>query len=213
VRKVQICEFVQKVQICEIVQKVQKKRKLQLPMSPIRAKSSDLRNRAKSPDLRKLQLPMLVLVLGTAVACPLALLCTLSCSSLSGSQPLACAATNAFPKVVASIDGLKVVADSTGNSTVEAIAGLIASVAIGGIGMWAKLTHGQVAQNTATLAAMAPAATTARSDSSSGIAPASQGTPSTTTVVLQNTPENIAAARALLFPKHPGTPATPQTSI
>lgn len=111
--------------------------------------------------MAKLQLPFLGVALSCFIAMPLAFCLPLAitgCGSLSGSQPLSQAATNAAPKLVAAIDGLKIVADNSGNTTIGEAADIAAALAIAGLGIWAKITHGQVTANTAAIAAQSPPA-------------------------------------------------------
>ena len=106
--------------------------------------------------MKKAQPGFLALFIASAVLCPLALmvpLCETGCGTIKSAQPLASAATNAFPRTVATIDGLKVVADNSSNQAVVTAVDLFAALAIGGLGVWANITHGTVAANSAAIAA------------------------------------------------------------
>ena len=106
--------------------------------------------------MQKAQPGFLALFIASAVLCPLALMVPLSqlgCGTIKSSQPLASAATNAFPRTVATIDGLKVVADNSTNTALVTAVDLVAALCIGGLGVWAKITHGTVAANSAAIAA------------------------------------------------------------
>ena len=106
--------------------------------------------------MRKLQPHFLAVVIVCSLAAPLALMVPMAmigCGTISSSQPLSVAATNAFPRTVATIDGLKVVADNSTNTALVTAVDLAAAVAIGGLGVWAKITHGKVADNSAAIAA------------------------------------------------------------
>jgi hypothetical protein len=106
--------------------------------------------------MKKLQPGFLAMFLASCILCPLALMVPLSqlgCGTIKSAQPLASAATNAFPKTVATIDGLKVVADNSTNTGIVTAVDLVAALCIGGLGVWAKLTHGTVAANSAAIAA------------------------------------------------------------
>ena len=110
----------------------------------------------KTANMKKAQPGLLTVFIATAVLCPLALmipLCETGCGTINSAQPLASAATNAFPKTVATIDGLKVVADNSSNQALVTAVDLFAALAIGGLGVWAKITHGTVANNSAAIAA------------------------------------------------------------
>jgi hypothetical protein len=78
---------------------------------------------------------------------------TTGCKTASMLQANAIAATNAYPKTVATIDGLRVIADTSGSNTLATVVDIGAALAIGGLGVWAKLMHGQVANNSAAIAA------------------------------------------------------------
>ena len=110
----------------------------------------------KTANMKKAQPGFLALFIASAVLCPLALMVPLSqvgCGTIKSAQPLASAATNAFPRTVATIDGLKVVADNSSNTALVTAVDLIAALAIGGLGVWAKITHGAVVNNSAAIAA------------------------------------------------------------
>ena len=100
-----------------------------------------------------------LLILSVSLTAGPLILLTSGCSSTQQKDPLHQDAAAVFPRTVAQLDGLKVIADaSPANIYTETAGGLIA-LALGGLGMWARMTHGRVSQNTAdvkTLAANTP---------------------------------------------------------
>ena len=110
----------------------------------------------KTAHMKKLQPGFLALVLAVTIICPLAFVSsvmTTGCTTGKMAQSNAAAATNAYPRTVATIDGLKVVADNSSNTAVVTAVDLFAALAIGGLGVWAKITHGTVVKNSAAIAA------------------------------------------------------------
>ena len=162
--------------------------------------------------MKRLQPLFLSLVIATAITTPAAFLVSISstgCSTLTGGQPLNVAATNAFPKLTAALDQANALAQNSGNGTVAAVGGAVISFLLGGLGVWAKITHGSV-QNLQATAAAQPAATAAAVNAGPAAAPVAVPVtvlplpPAVAPVTLDPTnPDHLAAARKLLFPKHP----------
>jgi hypothetical protein len=88
----------------------------------------------------------LALVLLTFTACLAGVLLLPGCSSPRNPQSFKDSATAVYPKTVAALDGLKVTLDNSPSNVFTESAAAVIALALGGLGVWARITHGTVAK-------------------------------------------------------------------
>jgi hypothetical protein len=93
---------------------------------------------------RKTESTLFALLFTAAYICCVGIfLC--SCSALPTTAQLRTDATTVYPRTVAALDQLNTLTKDSGSSPVGVLGGAFCCFAIGALGIWARITHGQVA--------------------------------------------------------------------